>query len=539
MCLEQHVINSADGYIGGVNHTRPEDIDAIVAAAVADGRGHLVVHFHGGLVNRAEAEQKARAQLAGNVYTPTAETGGWPVFYVWESGAWEVLRNRLDTLGDEPVFKNVLRKLAQYAVEKSSKGHAHVWAAAPTVYGACREEVQQAFNTLWDANARWEDEGKPALKALDSKVDAEVLGAVDEFDVEAMREELAGDEEFQQALATLPVPGVGARFGLMAVPARHSEFSRQAAAVFLRNDGPELAPSAWGWHPVLLAGVARFLYRVLTQVAARYRRGRDHGLHATCMEEALRAFEIGGTPVNEWGEALQWNLMKQATAQAFGDDPDRHAGTALLARLRPVTGADKPIKRITLVGHSTGSIYAAHWLARSAGYLPQDFMLDVIFLAPAITHELWARTLWEHGQRIGNFRMFAMQDASEREDQVWGRDEQMGQDWHRFIYPSSLLYLVSGALESRTGADGVVREEADVPLLGLQRFHAGREVYPAAEFAPVAELRAWLDEEGQRRVVWTPTGPRDDGMECGVIDHSGFNDVQVYDCLRHIMHTGF
>lgn len=87
--------------------------------------------------------------------------------------------------------------------------------------------------------------------------------------------------------------------------------------------------------------------------------------------------------------------MKQDVAYAFGPDPDpdRHAGTALLARLGRAPKDGLVLDRITLVGHSTGAIYIAQWLSRSRDHLPADFKQDLVFLAQAIIYELFADTL--------------------------------------------------------------------------------------------------------------------------------------------------
>jgi hypothetical protein len=54
--------------------------------------------------------------------------------------------------------------------------------------------------------------------------------------------------------------------------------------------------------------------------------------------------------------------------------------------------------------------------------------------------------------------MFTMNDEFERKDAVLGHDR-------GYIYPSSLLYLVSGLFEESAGA-----AFPDAPILGMQRF---------------------------------------------------------------------
>ena len=85
-----HYIHSRAGHIGGGADTAPGDIDVIVEALAQDPRKHLVIHFHGGLVSKKTGLSIAdRLLTEDKVYSPTPITGGYTVFFVWESGAWE------------------------------------------------------------------------------------------------------------------------------------------------------------------------------------------------------------------------------------------------------------------------------------------------------------------------------------------------------------------------------------------------------------------------------------------------------------------
>ena len=93
-----HYIHSRGGRIGGRADTGPQDVDAIVAALAADDRRHLVIHFHGGLVSKQAGLAIAEKLLP--VYSPTPGSGGYPLFFVWESGAWETIRNNFTELAE-------------------------------------------------------------------------------------------------------------------------------------------------------------------------------------------------------------------------------------------------------------------------------------------------------------------------------------------------------------------------------------------------------------------------------------------------------
>lgn len=531
-----HVIHSRGGRIGGRADTMPADVDTIVAALAADPRRHLVLHFHGGLVSKEDGLAIAHKLLVDHpVYAPSPAEGGWPVFYVWESGAWETIRNNLTELADEPVFRQLLRKLVQYALEQlggqDSGGIGR--SVLPASRGVREVEVRKAFDDFW-AQPRRDTIPYRQFEILASPAGARAADTA--LDEDEIRADLEGDTEFLQALATLPDVPPATRSALAPAGARErrSAFAELASAEFSKSSQTR--------GLIEIVQVARFLVKVLRGVLGRRANGRDHGLYATCVEEAVRAFKIAGSGANEWGKALQWNRMKQDTVDAFGPDPDLHAGTALLARLGKALAGGLQLDRITLIGHSTGAIYIANWLARSADFLPATLKQDVIFLAPAISFDLWARTLRAHGQRIGGFRLFAMHDALERDDQVWGGDPDLdgGKDWRRYVYPSSLLYLVSGILESRRGADGQEHDEADVPLVGMERFFTGAAVYnEAAGFREVDEVRAWLATRNGG-AVWSRAEQQGDGLNCTSIDHGAFDDdPATLASLRHLVTHGF
>jgi predicted alpha/beta hydrolase family esterase len=536
MTRKLHVVHSRGGRIGGRADTYPGDVDAIVQAVKADPRRHLVLHFHGGLVSKEAGLAIVQRLLVDRpVYSPSAHEGGWPVFYVWESGAWETIRNNLTELADEPVFKQLLRKLMQYALEELGGQGVEGFGRSvmPASRGAREAEVRKAFDQFW-AQPQPATVPYRGFEILAEPARARAAGAA--IDEDEIRADLEADRAFLQALATLPdlPPATRSSFAPAGVGERRSAFSKLASA--------EFSKSAQTRGLVEIVQVARFLIKVLRAVLARRAGGRDHGLYATCVEEAVRAFKLAGSGLNEWGKALQWNRMKQDTVDAFGPDADVHAGTALLARLGHAIAGGMRLDRITLVGHSTGAIYIAHWLARSAAFLPPAVKHDIVFLAPAISFDLWARTLREHGSRIGGFRLFGMQDRVERDDQVWGSDHELdgAQDWRRYLYPSSLLYLVSGILESRRAADGSERDEADVPLLGMQRYHSATDVYnEAAGFGDVDAVRAWLAARSGA-AVWSKAEQQAPGFNCTSVDHGAFDDdEQTLASLRHIVTAGF
>lgn len=517
---KRHYIHSRGGRIGGDADTAPSDVDAIVDELRSDPRGHLVLYFHGGLVPKtsgiAIAERLAPAFLVG----------GYPVFYVWESGAWETIRNNLLELAQEPVFKQLLRKVLEYTIDRIGG----VKGGRSILPGNVDPQKVKAEVDRFFANPSRETLPYRDFEGL-AKGNAARSSNVDEAEIQA---DLESDPEFSRALATLPDlrPSTRSALGVSLVPERRSAFSEAVADKV--SEGPG------GRGIIAWFKVAMMVKNILVSVLRRHRSGRDHGLYATVLEEIVREVKLGGSGLNEWGKALQWNRMKKDCLDAFGPGDDAYAGTALIARLKRAMDAGYPLRRVTLVGHSTGAVFIAHWLDSALKMLPESTKVDVLLLAPAITYGQFDECLAHHRDRIGNFRMFCMRDALERDDQVWGGDGELdgSNDWRRFIYPSSLLYLVSGILES-TGRGDEIEDAPDMPLLGMERFHALSEIYSEADFPEVKRVRDWLDAI-PGRVVWSRTSGECDGMNSGSIDHGAFDDDEpTLASLSYLLTKGF
>ncbi|MEJ2322603.1 MAG: C1 family peptidase [Gammaproteobacteria bacterium] len=145
---------------------------------------------------------------------------------------------------------------------------------------------------------------------------------------------------------------------------------------------------------------------------------------------------------------LLWNEMKQDALQAFDRDG---AGTDALERFVTHLSRRKPMKRLHLVGHSTGAIVIAHLLhvIRRRRIRFESCAL----MAPACSIDLYNDTYLDviRGRtrvRLGDFAVYNLKDALERDDNV------------ARVYRKSLLYLVSNAFE----------ETGERPLLGMEKF---------------------------------------------------------------------
>ena len=201
--------------------------------------------------------------------------------------------------------------------------------------------------------------------------------------------------------------------------------------------------------------------------------------------------------------------MKKDTADAFGADGQTFGGTALLEELASRTWASPPV----LVGHSTGAVYICNLLEHADAALPPEQTFDVVLLAPACDFRLMDETLALHGDRIARLRIFCMLDERERADRLVA-----------VVYPRSLLYFVSGALEA----------EPDWPLLGMQRFHGSDGPFSAAAFPEIDRVRRRLAERPDSEVWSVANGG--DGLASGAVHHGDFdNDQATLASLQHFV----
>jgi hypothetical protein len=245
------------------------------------------------------------------------------------------------------------------------------------------------------------------------------------------------------------------------------------------------------------AGVAIFLARVIVAVARRYRSGTHHDPLPTAVEELFRAAYLA-----EVGK-FTWDTMKTKAQRMWIDDGENpgfegHGGGYLLRRLEQIQ-ASKPDFKIDVVGHSAGSIAICNMFAALDAKQRKLRFRNVVFLAPAVRLDLFARWITRGPKVFERFRMFTMADEWEKLDQLLGA-----------IYPRSLLYLVSGCFEDRP----------DDAIAGMGRFLREPTTSAGRDFD---DVRQWLKADD--RLIYAPS---DDGAAEGLRTrsehHGGFHE---------------
>jgi hypothetical protein len=420
-----------------------------------------------------------------------------PVFPIWESGLLEVLRSHGTEIFSETIFQVILKLVLKHAGGKISEmpGARGIVPAVPL----SDREVQTALEVARNA-ATNPDEPEPLsnVRAVPGQSD---LTPDEEKRFEA---ELGQSGELQQAIDEVMLglgetPQLGARAPTSPVQPKDSLLSQDIKDE-LRRDA---RPGARGFFST--ATIIKHAIRVLARVIKRYVQGRDHGLYATSVEEIGRELyidKIGG---------LIWSAMKDDTMGAFhaNDSDESHGGTVLLEEIAQLLAQRRgqSIPKLSVVAHSAGSIWTCHFLQaierlRVAGKLPLDFQLDrVIFLAPACTSKLFTETLKSHTAKtlFSDFRIFALSD--QLESGYWEAPP---------LYPRSLLYMVSGMFEA----------EADMPILGMERFITKTAIYNTAESLASREFLT----DPLTRAVWAIIAAAD-GLSCDSKKHGDFDET--------------
>jgi hypothetical protein len=497
MPIEDHIIHLENGVLAA--DTPVPKVASIVSKAVAHGGNGIVVHFHGGLVKYSNGVSIAEA-----LCDEYLDAGAYPVFFVWESGLVETVTNNLGQISGESFFKLLWKRLASIVMRKMAQND--LQRSSGQLPPADEAAVQAAINT---ATATGDVapliDTEPQIEEMSELTDAERL---------ALEMQLATDFELTTAVQQIsnglrtPAEIEADRTAREPTIQGSTATLMDPAAIDRLVDRPD--PAERGL--ITTAKMIKAVVSIAGGLISRFIRERDHGFHATIVEEILRELYLANVG------KLIWSQMKLDTADAFGADATKHGGTAFLTELRDAIGADDP-PAITLVGHSTGAVYISEFLDKAAEIMPPNVKFGVVFEAPAATFERAAEMLEKREDRIAGFRMFTMHDAKEREDRLVP-----------VLYPHSLLYFVSGVVE---GA-------ADTPIVGMERFYDEKR-FPADEFPKVKAVREFIAEV-DGRVAWsiTPAGAAE-GCRTSAVKHGDFDDQDpaTLASVKHIVGHGF
>lgn len=418
-----------------------------ISAELQKPGAKLLLHLHGGLVDEASGLAGAD-RLSGTGPNSWQLGSEWTQIYViWRTGAIETVKsNWIELVHEDRLYQTILRKLIGFVTKKL--GLPASGARGSESLKIDENEIQRRL--IGQAGPHpFEDVDVHMAPSLPAGARATVISEQSNGELAIdFQKELAEDDSFQKATANLDeavnVPS-GARTSSLGADIAEGERMRKRLSGKIQA---EIAPPpavSGGARGIVSVGTFLLLHagQVAIRCFKRFRSGRDHGLHATIVEEVCREFygDLVGAKV--------WGLMVQDAADHFGQG---RLGTALIDIVKK-----NPPDDFVITGHSAGSIWASRFLlaAKAAGF---EEKVKLVLLAPAVRESLFAEMLAAAEGMIERCRMITMTDELERADAVLGHDKS-------YIYPSSLLYLVSGMCEE-IGA----KAYSDAPILGMERF---------------------------------------------------------------------
>ena len=448
---------------------------ADVAATFAAFRGQtatqrLALFFHGGLVDKALGQKEA-----ANAYD-NYEKHVFPLFFIWESGMWELLAHHLPLVFAETIFGRIVSHATDLLSSKLTQGGMGADQSARVAVSRNVEEISVEAIEITSADI---DVFMTAIKN-DQAIQQEAAAiARTSKSVDSLLA-TTGRASLQLSPRTYLSPDVVAAIRGAFVQANPSNLGTAQTLGTLPFEIRGAVQAAWAIAkaavPVIINSVKRFVAK------------RDHGIACTIVEEVLRALYLANTGSSIWEE------MKRETEDAFGSDSSLYGGTAVIEELC-LQLKQEPNTPVTLVGHSTGAVYIGNFLhhvdtaLRAQGDTTTAF--DIILLAPASTMDFFAS---RYTSRVRGVRIFQMKDATEQQDHLMSADfgpadpSILGR-----VYPRSLLYLVSGICEYFEGQGGTgshAFDGDDMPILGMDRFYAQTAVFAPADYPNVAQARA-------------------------------------------------
>jgi hypothetical protein len=484
------------------------DTDAFqgLLGRIKQGSPKILLHLHGGLVDEAAGVAMAKRLAESDGY---GAPGDWEqVYIIWRTGAFETLRtNWTDLASNDRLYRTLLKRLLAFVSGQVRTG-AGAGRSLARQGGLTDAEIEMRLASGSDRPFGDIDDLTMAAPGLSRQIRAT-------GDAEDLALALAGDVELEAACLDIEAALAAER----PTAARTNgggdpEAGRVSLGRLSKSVRSELDVEADVAASRSIFGGVEILRKVVTHGVAigmavfqRYRTGRDHGLHATVVEEIAR--ELYGDLIG----AIVWGMMKGDASEHFQKEA---LGHALLSAV-----AENPNARLLLVAHSAGAIFACDmllWAARESVRLNAD----VVFLAPAVRTKKFAQTVQRAGPLIARFRSFAMNDELERQDALLGTG--LG-----FIYPSSLLYLVSGLFEEEA-AEAL----ADAPLLGMQRFLTRDSPWlQDPDEGPALQRVQQFLAEGPNRTVFAKVSGGD-GLNCDAISHGRFDDETA--TLKSVIH---
>jgi hypothetical protein len=457
----------------GTDYTSKEQLDELVNDIKTANSASVSLYFHGGLVNRPKGMQAAKEYSL-----LFEEANSFPVCFVWETGLGEILIERLKTIHQSKLFQKVLIKVLKKFAERyipvvQSRGTGSItdeWV---------EEQLKRDFPfENFDHNVS----AKSRSVGVGNEYERGEFEVKQEIEAELERE-LAMDSEFDEIVQE-------------------------------ESDANTTESSDRGF----LSGMAliKKMAAIVWRIIKRFYQHRDHDIYATSVEEILRELYIG-----EIGSKI-WSLMKDKAGNMWKeDDPatnNDEQGVAgyFLSKIKELK-KDLPNLQLNIVGHSAGCISLLYAYEKLRLRNCNDLLKEMILIAPAARIELCNELMKGDTSFAKRITLFALSDELEIHDTLI-----------KIIYPSSLLYFVSGLLEEK---------ENDAMILGMQRFWLDEFVLSDSD--EIKSVKKLFSNSANAKVVFSPTeinapaGSKNSGTGHSQID----NDPMVQESIKFLIES--
>lgn len=442
----------------------------------------LLLHLHGGLVNKANGEAAAR-RLAGTGDGSWGLSEDWvQVYVVWRTGVAETIRKNWTDLAEDHLYQVVLRKLLRFVARQIGIPTDNGARSVEDRFSLDELEIQDRITGARDTKDPFADVDVHFSRQDSGTSRATLTGRASDIELaDEFERQLLLDADFKTAVAEIDAAlneSLLSRNSFTAVDPVRGRKSLDHLSATIRAQWPD--PDRKSDEARGLVAVGVFLLKYAGEIAyrcfKRFRSERHHGFHATVVEEICRVLYA-----DRVGAAI-WGLMVQDAADHF-----KPAGFG--SSLLDVLAAAPEPRRFVVSAHSAGSIWASHMLLAMASRDLQ-IKLRLFLLAPAVRQSLFAQVISGAANQIELCRMYTMSDEYEKKDAVLGHDK-------GYIYPSSLLYCVSGIFET-LGQNAY----PDAPLVGMRRFTAAP--WLNAEEAAAETVLSRFFQQPQNGIVEAP-----------------------------------
>ncbi|RCS28101.1 hypothetical protein DUT90_01985 [Polaribacter sp. WD7] len=460
--------------------TKPEDVDAIIELLRTNNQRELGLYFHGGLVKDTAGIQSAKI-----MNSKITESGLHPISFVWETGIFDVLREKLDKIGRKTLFKIIQRIIVRRLGDRIplSKNRE---AIKEITYSEIEFELSKKtpfknyvindnYRVLEDNNFQTEDEMVITL-----------------------------EEDIKKDVLENPILIEGLDIGEVDDIIYDNKYTLEKS---MSRDAPFLGGFFWS--------IAKIVYNIIL----RFKRDNDHGFYATMIEEIFRRYYVAKIGASIWQE------MKDKAKEMWKSNTGRsgnnlYAGTYLLTKLNELGTIENPII-INLIGHSAGSIAICYLIKEVQENYPHIKVNNLVFLAPACRSELFDEYVVQKTERFNEIRIFTMSDEYERKDTLI--------DGFSIVYPHSLLYFISGILED-------AGKNPDAHILGLER-HVNWQKY--MKHSHLKNINTYLNDTQKNRLVLSVSKTNEVGLSSNAIDHGDFDDnPNTLTSIVHILKNG-